>query len=223
MEAPSPSAEIDELAEDAAVPHNQPRWAPVALAAFVGLVVCSNVAAASWVRMGKTNPGRLLMFSSRNRYLVQALTNGLPLLSYVVIAFVRLTVAFLVCHLIGRAYGDKVLYWFRRYLGFNRKQIDGLQNGFEKGQWVLIPLLVGSNLVAVVSGVHRTSARRLFGLLSVGIAGRLLLMWWLARTFERQLQSFLNWLDQYQRPLLIGSIVLVVVANLRNFRRGAGA
>ena len=46
-----------------------PSWAPLALAAFVGLVIASNVASALWARWVEINPEGLLMLSSRNRYL----------------------------------------------------------------------------------------------------------------------------------------------------------
>ena len=56
-----------------------PRWGPLALAAFVGLVVCSNAASAVWARWVNSNPEGLLMLSSRNRYLALTLAAGVPL------------------------------------------------------------------------------------------------------------------------------------------------
>jgi hypothetical protein len=66
--------------------------------------------------------------------------------------------------------------------------------------------------------VHRTPPLRLAALLSIGIAARLTLMWWLARTFETQLVDFLGWLQRYQWWAVGISIALVVIVNLRNFR-----
>ena len=198
----------------------RPAWAPLAIVGFVGLVICSNVATAVWARWVNTNPEGLLLLSSRNRYLALTLAAGVPLLFYAVIGFVRIAAAFVVCHLIGRAYSDEVLGWFRRYLGVNDEALAAYDRGFEKAEWALIPIFAGSNLVAALSGVRKTPPVRLAVLLSIGIAGRLLLMWWLARTFEDQLVSFLEWVARYQWWLVGLSVLAVVVVNAKNLRRG---
>jgi hypothetical protein len=199
----------------------RPVWGPAVLAAFVVLVICTNVANAVWARWVETNPEGLLGLSSRNRYLALTLAAGIPLWAYAVIATVRLSAAFVVCHLIGRGYREQALYWFTRYLGVRPEALDTFQRGFEKAQWGLIPFFAGSNIVAVLSGVHRTSAAKLATMLAVGIAARLVLMWWLARTFEEQLVDFLSWLQRYQWWAVGISVALVVLVNMRNLRRGA--
>jgi hypothetical protein len=198
-----------------------PRWGALALAAFVGLVVCSNVASAVWARWVNSNPEGLLMLSSRNRYLALTLAAGVPLGAYVIIATLRLSAAFAVCHLIGRAYRGQALNWFTRYLGVAPESLEAFQRGFERAQLVLIPFFAGSNIVAVITGVHRTPPAKLAALLAVGIAGRLALMWWLARTFEDQLVDFLGWLQRYQWWAVGISVVIVVLVNMRNLRRGS--
>jgi hypothetical protein len=190
------------------------------LAAFVALVICSNAASAVWARWVNTNPEGLLLLSSRNRYLALTLAAGVPIGWYIVIGFTRIAAAFVVCHLIGRAYSTDAVGWFTRYLGVTPEAIGAFNRGFAKGEWVLIPFFAGSNIVAALSGVHRTPFARMFLLLSIGIAGRLVLMWWLARTFDEQLVSFLEWLQRYQWWAVGISIAVVVLINVRNFRRG---
>ncbi len=204
--------------EAADAPHVRPAWAPLTLVAFVALVIATNVASGVWARWIDTNPEGLLILSSRNRYLALTLAAGVPLSFYVVIGFLRIGLAFVVCHMIGRAYHDDAIGWFRKYLGVSNEAIDGFNRGFAKAEWFLIPVFAGSNIVAALSGVHRTPPIRLAVLLSVGIAGRLALMWWLARTFESQLVDFLEWLQRYQWWAVGISIALVVLVNLRNFR-----
>ncbi len=199
-------------------PHVRPSWAPLTLAAFVLLVIATNVASAVWARWVDTNPAGLLMLSSRNRYLALTLAAGVPVGTYVVIAFLRIGAAFAVCHMIGRAYHDDAIGWFRKYLGVTPEAIDSFNRGFAKAEWILIPFFAGSNIVAALSGVHRTPPVRLAVLLSVGIAGRLALMWWLARTFESQLVDFLEWLQRYQWWAVGISIAIVLLVNIRNFR-----
>jgi hypothetical protein len=208
------SAAID--ATDA--PHVRPAWAPLTLVAFVALVIGTNVASAVWARWVETNPEGLLVLSSRNRYLALTLAAGVPLGLYIVIAFLRIGAAFVVCHLIGRAYHDDAIGWFRKYLGVSAETIDSFNRGFARAEWVLIPFFVGSNIVAALSGVHRTPPFRLALLLTAGIAARLTLMWWLARTFEAQLVDFLEWLQRYQWWAVGISIAVVLLVNIRNFR-----
>jgi hypothetical protein len=86
---------------------------------------------------------------------------------------------------------------------------------------VIIPFFSGSNLVAALSGIRGTPPRRLALLLSVGIIGRLALIWWLAQIFDDELEDFVGVLQRYSWWLVGISIALVVVVNIRNFRRGA--
>ena len=209
----------ESAAIDAAEPaHVRPAWAPLTLVAFVGLVIMTNVASGLWARWVDTNPEGLLVLSSRNRYLALTLAAGVPVSTYVVIAFLRVGAAFVVCHMIGRAYHDDAIGWFRKYLGVTHETIGTFNRGFARAEWVLIPFFAGSNIVAALSGVHRTPPVRLAVLLSIGIAGRLALMWWLARRFEAQLVDFLEWLQRYQWWAVGISIGLVLLINLRNLR-----
>ncbi len=86
-----------------------------------------------------------------------------------------------------------------------------------------MPFFAGSNIVAVLTGIHRTPPARLAVLLAVGIGARLALMWWLAKTFESQLLDILSFVQRYQWWAIGLSLGLVVLINVRNFRRGAGS
>ena len=200
------------------LPHVRPRWAPAPLGAFIALVICTNVANGVWASWVNSRPEQLLMLSSRNRYLALTLAAGIPLGAYVVSAFLRVSAAFAVCHMIGRAYHDDAIGWFRKYLGLTPEAERAFNRGFEKAEWALIPIFAGSNIVAALSGVHRTPPVKLVALLSIGIAGRLALVWWLARTFEDQLVDFLTLLQRYQWWAIGISVLLVVLVNMRNFR-----
>jgi hypothetical protein len=200
--------------------HVRPAWAPLTLVAFVALVICTNVASAVWAKWVNSNPTGLLILSSRNRYLALTLASGVPLATYALIATVRIALAFVVCHMIGRAYRHDALGWFTKYLGVTSESIAQFNRGFAKAEWAIIPFFVGSNIVAALSGVHRTPPAKLVGLLAIGIAGRLVLIWWMARTFEDQLVEILEWLARYQWWAVGISIAVVVLINLRNLRRG---
>jgi len=204
-------------------PHRPPAWAPLTLVAFVALVVCTNVANVVWARWSGNNPAGLLALSSRNRYLVAAVGGGISAGAFFVVAAARIALAFVVCHLVGRAYREHALHWFVRYLGVRPEQLDQLHEGFSKAEIVLVPFFAGSNIVAVLTGIHRTPPLRLAALLAVGIAGRLTLFWVLSKAFEDQLTDIVEWLQRYQWWLIGASLVAVVAVNVRNFRRGAGS
>ena len=198
----------------------RPSWAPLTLAAFVGLVVCTNIAGATWAKLLESSPETLLLLSSRNRYLVLALGADVEMIAYWAIGFVRIAAAFVVCHLIGRAYAATALQWFVKYLGVTPEALEQFNRGFEKAEWVIIPFFAGSNLVAALSGIHRTPPARLALLLSIGVLGRLALIWWLAQIFEEELEDFVGVLQRYSWWLVGISVVLVVAVNVRNYRKG---
>jgi membrane protein DedA with SNARE-associated domain len=207
-------------ADEVIEPHHRPSYGPFLLACFVGLVVCTNIANIVFARWVTTRPEQLIMLSSRNRYLIGAVGAGISPVAYAVIATVRLTLAAAVCHFLGRAYGDQALRWFTRFLGMSPEAVDRFEQQYRTAEWVLIPIFVGSNIVFVLSGTVKTRWRRIVPLLLAGIAGRLALLWWLAKQFESEVKSVIDFLQRYQLPIIIGSIVLVVVTNVSNIRRG---
>lgn len=210
-----------ELAEDAeSVDRPVPRWGFLAVAAFVALVVCGYVATGVAPRWATSNPEGLLALNSRIRHLLLAIGGGIEWWPYFFIAGVRLALAFVVCHLIGRAYSERVLVWFGKYLGYRREQMASLIDGFDKVDWFIVPWFAGSNIVAAISGIRRMHPVRLAVLLAVGIVARLALYWWLGQAFDDELDSILDWVTRWQMPLTIASIVIVLATITLNVRRG---
>lgn len=218
--SPVSVAMVNEATNDAIL-DERPRWAPLTLAAFVLLVAGTNIAGIAWARLVTDDPALLLMLSSRNRYLALALGADLGGIPYWIIGSLRIAAAFVVCHLIGRAYHATALNWFTRYLGVQPQALDGFRRAYERAEWIVVPFFVGSNLVAALSGVQRTSARRLAALLAVGIAARLVLIQWMAAVFDQQLTDFLTWLQRYSWWAVGISFAIVLVVNMRHLRGGA--
>jgi membrane protein DedA with SNARE-associated domain len=214
------TAAADEVVEPPERPE-RPWYGPLLLVAFVGLVVCTNIANVGFATV-KAHPERLIMLSSRNRYLILAVGADISPLAYVAIATIRLTVAAAVCHFIGRAYGDQALRWFTRFLGMTTEAVDRFEQQYRTAEWVLIPIFVGSNIVFVLSGTVKTRWRRIRRCCWSGSPAAMLL-WWLAKQFKSQVESVTNFLQRWQVPIIIVSIVLVVASNLVNIRRGRSA
>ena len=211
----------DAAEEAVPVPHVRPWWAPLTIVAFVALVICTNVANAVWARWAISSPAELLVLSSRQRYLALAVTNDIGVVQYVVIGTLRIAAAFVVCHLAGRAYRDDLLRLFTRFLGLTPEALDGYHQALDKAEVAVIPFFVGSNIVAVLTGIRRTTPLRLGVLLAIGIAGRLALIWWLAKAFEEPLVDLLGWVQRYQWWFVIASVILVIAVNARNYVRGS--
>jgi hypothetical protein len=124
------------------------------LVVFATLVVCSYIGTASR-QVGQHQSG-LLLLSSRVQHLVAVAGGDISFWSYFWIGFFRLALAFVVCHLIGRAYGRTVLIWFGKYLGVRRanpKIMDMFRH-----EWFAIQFFIGSNIVAAISGIIRQRA-----------------------------------------------------------------
>lgn len=195
-----------------------PRSGPVWLGAFIGLLVAANVGSVMLTKLVAEHPGLLLALSSRNRHLVLTVPSDLSPTAWAVIGALRLTLSAVVCHYLGRAYGDRALRWFWRYMGMSGDQVDRFERGVSNAEWVLVPVFVASNIVWVLTGAARTSWRRLAPLAAIGIAGRLALLWWLASQFESQLTSVIDFTTKYQTWFILGTLAIVVATQVRNFR-----
>ena len=76
--------------------------------------------------------------------------------------------------------------------------------------------------MAAITGIQRLPVRRLAVYVLVGIAGRLLLYWWIAQIFDDELDRVLDLFNRYRWPALIVSVGLVVITIAFNLRRGRG-
>jgi membrane protein DedA with SNARE-associated domain len=206
--------------EDEVIVADQPKWRFVALVAFVGLVVCTQFANAVWARWLDTRPEQLLMLSSRLRYLLLVTSKDISFAEFFVIGAVRLFVAAMVCYSLGWAFNTRVVWFFTRFLGMSRSQVNQMQDAFATAKWILIPWFAGSNVICAIAGITRTPPKRFAALVGAGIAVRLVLVWIVGDVFSDQIDSLNKGIARFQMPLLIVSIVMVVVVNGRNLIRG---
>lgn len=201
-------------------PTPTPKTGPIWIVLFVALVVCTNVAAATWASLDDEHPLQLLMLSARNRYLVLTVPSVSSPLAWAFVGALRLLLAAVVCHMIGRVYGDRALRWFWKFLGMPQEQVAKFEQQIAKAEWFVVPFFVGSNIVWALTGAASTSWKRLAPMFAIGVTVRLALVWWLSKAFEEQLRSVIDWTNRYQLWIIIGSVAIVVLANVRNFRSG---
>ncbi|MCB0957592.1 MAG: hypothetical protein H6513_02865 [Acidimicrobiaceae bacterium] len=213
---PEGSGDVPDAPAPQAIPWHGRLW----IAAFVTLLVAANVGNIIMAKLLPDHPGALLALSARNRHLVLTVPTDLHWTAWAAIGAARLALSAVVCHLLGRAYGDRALRWFWRYLGMPPEQVAKFEDGFARAEWVVVPFFVGSNIVWVLSGASRTTWMRLAPLAAVGIAARLALIRWLSSEFESQLRSVIDFTTKYQLWFILGGIVVVVLTQVRNFRSG---
>ena len=120
--------------------------------AFVALLVAANVGSVMLSSLVDDHPALLLALSSSNRHLVLTQPSDLAPWAWALIGALRLSLSAVVCHYLGRSYGDRALRWFYRYLGMPAEQVDKFERGVSDAEWVLVPLFVGSNIVWVLTG-----------------------------------------------------------------------
>jgi hypothetical protein len=214
----------DDSGDGDAVPLPPVPWfGKLAVAAFLALVACTNLAAVFWPKLVNDHPTLVMMLSSRNRFLALAIANDVSAWSYATIAPLRIAAAAAVCHMLGRAYGDRAMNWFIRFLGVKRDAAKQMTAQFDKAELVLVPFFVGSNTVWLITGIVGSRWRKLLPLMIVGLAARLGLIWWLSKRYESELDAVLDFTQRYQWPLLIVSVVIVSAGIGLNLRRGRNA
>lgn len=214
---PAPAGRIDLATLEYRPP---PRWAPLALLLWVGLVVLGYWATIVSPDWADDRPLDLMALHSRVRHLLAASARDVDPLWFAVIGTIRMSLSFWASYLVGRAFGRQVLIWFGKYLGATREQIRNVISGFHRAEWVIVPFFVGSNLVAAITGIGRTPLRRLIPLVYLGIAVRLLFWWVVGRVAEDEVGDVLDFIGRYQRPALIITAIAVVGLVGLNVARG---
>jgi membrane protein DedA with SNARE-associated domain len=178
---------------------------------FTAGTIGSNLGPA-WV---DDRPAVLLTMSSRNRNLFGSVPFIDPL-PYAAIGFTRILVAGVALYLVGRWYGQRAITWFEGQVGELPPVYRWFQTGMDKAGWLLVVLMPGSNLVCLMAGHRRMNARWFIPLLSVGIVGKLIVLWAGGKAFENQIRTFLDWIDGYQW-WIVGA--LFALSFLQSFRR----
>lgn len=206
------------IADETVEPAPTHRTGPIWVVAFVALVICTQLSSII-TSLAKDHPLLLISMSARNRNIVLT-APSLPVWQWMLAAGLRLAASAIVCHMIGRCYGDRALKWFWRFLGMPQEQVAKFEQSVAKAEWFVVPFFVGSNIVWALTGAAETTWKRLVPMFAVGIVVRFLLLWWLSEVFRDQLLKITNWMSDNQLWLIGVSLVVVVLVNARNFRKG---
>ena len=143
------------------------------------------------------HPSLVLALSSRNRNLFGSVPY-IDVIPYAAIGFVRILIAGIALYLVGRWYGQRALGWVEGNLGELPAIYRWTEKAVEKGGWVALVLMPGSNIVCLLLGHKCMDAKRFIPLLSIGIAIKLVVLRLGGDQFEDQIKSFLSAIEQYQ-------------------------
>ncbi len=194
----------------AAAPH--PKWLlPLIGASIIALVIANNVGNAVWASWINERPLFLLALNSSNKYLIGTTPNTewIPVL---VVSTLRLMAPDPLFYMVGYLFRDRAVHWARRVFPASGPLFDSLEA--DQGQFARIldalVFIMPNNPVCLIAGVVGMNVRRFAILAITGTIGRIILMRAIGTVFSEQIEDILDWVADYQRWLLIGSVVLVV-------------
>jgi uncharacterized membrane protein YdjX (TVP38/TMEM64 family) len=142
-------------------------------------------------------PALVLALSSRNRNLFGSVPY-IDVIPYAAIGFVRILIAGIALFLVGRWYGAKALGWVEGNLGELPAIYRWTEKAVDKAGSIALVLMPGSNIVCLLLGHKRMSAKRFIPLLCIGIAIKLTVLRLGGDQFKDQIRSFLSATDKYQ-------------------------
>jgi membrane protein DedA with SNARE-associated domain len=142
-------------------------------------------------------PAVVLALSSRNRNLFGSVPY-IDVIPYAAIGFVRILIAGIALFLVGRWYGAKALGWVEGNLGELPAIYRWTEKAVDKAGSIALVLMPGSNIVCLLLGHKRMSAKRFIPLLCIGIAIKLTVLRLGGDQFKDQIRSFLSATDKYQ-------------------------
>ena len=162
------------------------------------------------------HPSLVLALSSRNRNLFGSVPY-IDVVPYAAIGFVRILIAGVALYFVGRWYGEKALGWVEGNLGELPAIYRWTEKAVDKAGSVALVLMPGSNVVCLLLGHKRMSAKRFIPLLSIGIIIKLVVLRLGGDQFEDQIRSFLSGIEQYQWYFVA---VLFGISFFQSMRKG---
>ena len=162
------------------------------------------------------HPSWVLALSSRNRNLFGSVPY-IDVIPYAAIGFGRILIAGIALFFVGRWYGEKALGWVEGNLGELPAIYRWTEKAVDKASSVALVLMPGSNVVCLLLGHKRMSAKRFIPLLSIGIVIKLVVLRLGGDQFEDQIRSFLSGIEQYQWYFVA---VLFGISFFQSMRKG---
>ena len=193
------------------------------LAFLTGIVAVSfivaNIGSISSAAIVKEHPELLLALSSRNRHLLFAVGAHINPVAYAIIPFLRMIPIALAYFLLAFHYGERGRGWYERELGSVPRSIRWAERAFDRVGPVIIIFFAGSQLTWMLAGLRKLPPKRFIAYEVIGIALRLIVIWWLGKRFSSQLTSVLDFIQRNQWKLTILLLVTVVFQTRKTMKK----
>lgn len=153
------------------------------------------------------DPLALIALSPRDRNLALA-SPRLDAVPFFVVGFVRLVFFDPWSYLLGFWYGDRALAWMKRRSRTYGPLMDDAQAGFKR---YAAPLIVffPNNVICMLAGASGIGVGMFVALNAFGTAARLVLLRQFGNIFGGQINSVVDWIDDYRIPILIVSAIAI--------------
>ena len=164
-------------------------------------------------------PLLVLLLSSRNRNLL----GSIPYVdapTFFVTGFFRLLIAAVALFFVGRWFGERALRWTESQVGELPRIYHWTERVTVRAGWIAVVLMPGSNIVCLLVGHMKMAPRRFIMLAAAGIAVRLVVLWNAGKAVEDEIESVVDWINQYQWWIVGGLFALSFLQSAR--RRSPG-
>jgi membrane protein DedA with SNARE-associated domain len=188
------------------------------LTPIVVLVIASNVGSALFPTLVNEHPLLLITLDARNRHLALVATKLDPL-PYYTVGFFRLVLSDPLFYLLGFWYGAAALNWMDRRAGSIGRFLRSMEGFFGKAAAPLV-FAAPNNYICLFAGASRMHPALFVGLNASGTVFRLYLIRVVGDVFSSPIDSILRFIKDYQVPLTIATIALVLVQLAVERRRG---
>jgi membrane protein DedA with SNARE-associated domain len=203
---------------EATRPRPSRRTARLLIIPIICLVIASQVGDALTTTLADEHPLLLVMLNARNRILILT-TNQLDALSYYGVATVRLLASDPLFYLLGMFYGDTAVTWLEERTPSIGNFLRSMEQLFAKAAYPLV-FIMPNNFICLFSGAAGMKIRTFIALNVSGTIARLYLIRRLGESFEKPIDSVLDFFADYRLPLLVVSIALTVLFVVLERRKG---
>jgi len=202
--------------------HHSPRARRALLGTAAALYISGTIGSNIAPGLIDEHPAIVLMLSARNRNLFASVPYIDPV-PYALIGFVRLFVVGIVLFYVGRWFGHQAINWTEKQVGEMPTLYRWFERGMDRAGWLLVLLMPGSNLVCLMAGHRKMDVRRFGALITVGLVGKLILLWAGGKIFEDQIRSSLDVIDKYQWWIVGGLFAISFLQSARKMNKNSPA
>jgi membrane protein DedA with SNARE-associated domain len=162
-------------------------------------------------------PLLVLLLSARNRNLIGSIPY-VDALTFFTVGFARLLIAAVALYFVGRWFGERALRWTESQVGELPAIYHWTERATARAGWAAVLIAPGSNIVCLLVGHMKMPPKKFLALASAGIAVRLVVLWFGGKAVESEIESAVNWINNYQWWIVGG---LFGVSFLQSSRRSS--